>query len=71
MFALAEAARGDIDGARARLDWLAAHRTTLGALPEKVDGRGRPVSVAPLGWTAALVTLAQSAAEAPLPIPPP
>ncbi|HEU5156403.1 MAG TPA: glycoside hydrolase family 15 protein [Streptosporangiaceae bacterium] len=70
MFALAEAAAGDSAAAGRRLDWLAAHRTPLGVLPEKVDGRGRPASVAPLGWTAALVVLAQSAMETPLPTPP-
>jgi len=71
MFALADAAAGDAAAARTRLNWLAAHRTPLGVLPEKVDGRGRPVSVAPLGWTASLVTLTQSAADFPLPVPPP
>jgi hypothetical protein len=71
MFALADAAGGDPAAAAQRLRWLAAHRTPLGVLPEKVDGRGRPASVAPLGWTAALVLLALSAEEVPLPIPPP
>jgi GH15 family glucan-1,4-alpha-glucosidase len=71
LFALAAAAGGDPAGAAARLSWLAAHRTPLGVLAEKVDGRDRPVSVAPLGWTASLVILAQSAEDSPLPIPPP
>lgn len=70
MFALADAAAGDAAGAAARLRWLAGHRTSLGVLPEKVDGRGRPVSVAPLGWTASLVILALAAEETPLPVPP-
>ena len=70
MFALAAAAGGRTDEATARLAWLAAHRTTLGVLPEKVDQHGRPASVAPLGWTAALVLLTLQALDHPLPIPP-
>ncbi|WP_298748345.1 glycoside hydrolase family 15 [uncultured Serinicoccus sp.] len=46
------------------LDWLDAHRTAAGALPEKVLHDGDPAAVAPLGWTAALVLLA---ARAPAP----
>jgi GH15 family glucan-1,4-alpha-glucosidase len=70
MFALAAASAGRTADATARLDWLAAHRTSLGALPERVDRHGKPASVAPLGWTAALVLLAQTALDHPLPIPP-
>jgi GH15 family glucan-1,4-alpha-glucosidase len=70
MFALADAAAGNTAGAAERLAWLAAHRTPLGVIPEKVDERGRPASVAPLGWTASLVILAQAALETPLPTPP-
>lgn len=40
------------------LDWLDAHRTDLGALPEKVLDDGSPAAVAPLAWTAACVVLA-------------
>ncbi|WP_018653614.1 hypothetical protein [Actinomadura flavalba] len=69
LFALADAASGRSAAAVARLDWLARHRTTLGALPEKVDGNGDPAAVAPLGWTASLVVLALSALEEPLPVP--
>ncbi|RKS77718.1 hypothetical protein CLV35_1416 [Motilibacter peucedani] len=68
-FALAHAALGDRDGALAQLRWLDAHRTALGALPEKVDSTGRPVSVAPLAWTDATVLLALTALERPLPVP--
>jgi glucoamylase len=57
MFALTAAASGDVDGAAARLDWLAAHRTARGALPEKVLWDGSPSAVAPLAWTASLVLL--------------
>ncbi|MEP7024893.1 MAG: hypothetical protein ABJB47_14070, partial [Actinomycetota bacterium] len=50
-FALSAASSGDVVAARAWLSWLDAHRTSVGALPEQVDAAGRPVSVAPLGWT--------------------
>jgi len=39
------------------LAWLDDHRTAAGSFPEKVLWDGRPASVAPLGWTAALVLL--------------
>ncbi|MCD0453167.1 glycoside hydrolase family 15 [Actinocorallia sp. API 0066] len=70
LFALADAASGRTVQAAAWLDWLAAHRTSLGVLPEKVDADHRPASVAPLGWTASLVLLTLTAGEHPLPIPP-
>lgn len=70
LFALAFAASGERHRARHWLDWLSQHRTRVGALPERVDARGRPVSAAPLGWTAALVLLALTALEADLPVPP-
>ena len=57
LFALAAAATGDDPTARYWLDWLAAHRTASGALPEKVRYDGSPAAVAPLAWTAALVVL--------------
>ncbi|RAF76376.1 hypothetical protein DN546_31560, partial [Burkholderia multivorans] len=52
---------GESARAEAVLDWLAGHRTASGSLPEKVDGEGTPVSVAPLAWTAANVVLALDA----------
>ena len=52
------------------LTWLAAHTTRLGALPEKVDARGRPVSAAPLAWTDAAVLLTLAAQAHPLPVVP-
>ncbi|MGP9694293.1 hypothetical protein ACT3TZ_06695 [Brachybacterium sp. AOP25-B2-12] len=58
MFAQARAHLGDAHGAAALLTWLADHRTSDGSLPEKVLGTGEPASVAPLGWTAALVVVA-------------
>jgi hypothetical protein len=69
-FALAAASSGDRAGYRATLDWLLAHRTGLGAFPERVRrADGSPRSVAPLGWTHALVILAMRAASDPLPVP--
>jgi glucoamylase len=69
-FALYLAGTGDHARSAAILSWLAAHRTSLGALPEQVNARGRPVSVAPLAWTDAVVLLALIAQRRPLPIPP-
>jgi hypothetical protein len=69
LFALSAAAAGRTGEAFDRLDWLAAHRTSLGVLPEKVDKHGDPASVAPLGWTASLVLLTLSALESPPPMP--
>lgn len=70
LFALSAAAGGDEEEADRRLGWLAGHRTSLGVLPEKVDGAGEPKTVAPLGWTSAIVVLTLAASEEPLPIPP-
>ncbi|CAG7574602.1 hypothetical protein FB554_2788 [Barrientosiimonas humi] len=58
LFALAAAGAGEAARATALLDWVAAHRTAGGSLPEKVLQDGRPAAVAPLAWTAALVLLA-------------
>lgn len=55
--ALASAATGDRGAALRWLDWLDAHRTEAGSLPEKVLFDGRPAAVAPLAWTAALVVI--------------
>lgn len=57
LFALAAAASGETEMALAWISWLDAHRTSLGALPEKVSAQGEPGGVAPLAWTAALVVL--------------
>jgi glucoamylase len=70
LFALSASAAGDERGAEHWLGWLAAHRTTLGAFPEKVDADGEPKSAAPLGWTEAIVLLTLAAEEDPLPVPP-
>ncbi len=58
LYAVASAASGDRAGALRWLQWLADHRTSAGSFPEKVLADGRPASVAPLTWTAALVLLA-------------
>jgi hypothetical protein len=69
-FALAAAGLGDRGAYRATMGWLLAHRTALGAFPERVARTdGRPRSVAPLGWTHALVLLAMVEAAGPLPVP--
>ena len=39
------------------MDWLNAHRTAWGSLPEKVLATGAPAGPAPLAWSAALVIL--------------
>ncbi|WP_158609663.1 glycoside hydrolase family 15 [Cellulomonas triticagri] len=63
LYALTAAANGRTDDARARLDWLGAHRTAMGALPEKVLADGSPAAVAPLAWSAACVVLAVDALD--------
>jgi glucoamylase len=68
-FALYDAASGDEAGARHWLGWLAAHRTSSGALPEQVNAAGQPASVAPLAWTDAITLLAMTAERQPLPMP--
>lgn len=57
LVALSAAASGRTGEATRWLDWLAAHRTAYGSLPEKVTRTGRPGGPAPLLWTAALVLL--------------
>jgi hypothetical protein len=68
-FALYDADSADHAGADRWLDWLAAHRTGYGSLPEQVNARGQPASVAPLAWTDAAVLLALAAQRHPLPMP--
>ncbi|MDT0165252.1 glycoside hydrolase family 15 [Actinotalea sp. AC32] len=57
VWALTAAASGDTEQAEHWLDWLDAHRTDLGSLPEKVLWDGSPSAVAPLAWTASTVLL--------------
>lgn len=70
LFALAAAGAGDEAAFQRWFRWLAAHRTELGALPEKVTDAGAPASVAPLGWTCAIVVLALAARDGLVPAPP-
>jgi glucoamylase len=70
LFALSASASGDEQTADRWLGWLAAHRTSLGAFPERVDGDGQPRSAAPLGWTEAIVVLSLAAEQESLPVPP-
>ena len=72
-FALFDASTGQHDRAAALLDWLAAHRTNLGSLPEQVNSAGQPASTAPLSWTDAvtlLALLAQTRHVPTVPLPP-
>ena len=69
LFALSAAARGDDTTADALLTWLDRHRTSTGALPEKVNRDLQPAGEAPLSWTAALVVLAGTALQNALPTP--
>lgn len=69
-FALAAAASGRHGEATETLAWLIAHRTTLGALPEKVRPDGAPAAVAPLAFTAAAVLLTLVALDRGLPVVP-
>jgi GH15 family glucan-1,4-alpha-glucosidase len=57
LFAWTAASIGDRSSAQQRLNWLSAHRTRYGALPEKVLSDGRPAGPAPLTWTDALTLL--------------
>jgi glucoamylase len=70
MFALFDAGTGQQAAAEKALSWLAAHRTSLGELPEQVAPAGEPVSVAPLAWTDAIVLLTLLAQSGQLPAVP-
>lgn len=65
------AARTGARAAAAGLDWLDRHRTPSGAVPEKVAADGSPSSVAPLGWSSALVLLTLVAVSTAPVVPPP
>lgn len=54
MFAQGYARLGERERALEILEWLAAHRTSAGAISEKILADGRPAAVAPLSWPAAL-----------------
>jgi GH15 family glucan-1,4-alpha-glucosidase len=59
LVAYTAAASGRVDAAEQWLEWLGAHVTPWGSLPEKVLPDGRPAGPAPLAWTAALVVLTE------------
>jgi GH15 family glucan-1,4-alpha-glucosidase len=61
--AYAAASCGRVEQAHAWLNWLNAHRTSWGSIPEKVLADGTPAGPAPLGWSAASVVLAVDALE--------
>ncbi len=63
LFALAHAHSGNVPAAERLLDWVGAHRTAAGSVPEKVLYDGSPAAVAPLGWTASLVVLTAAALQ--------
>ncbi|MCR6491596.1 glycoside hydrolase family 15 [Cellulomonas sp. P24] len=65
LVALTAASDGRPDVAARWLDWLDAHRTAWGSLPEKVNADGTPGGPAPLAWTAASVVLAVATLDAP------
>lgn len=58
LYAVVAAATGEHGLASELLDWLDAHRTRLGSLPEKVTSEGRPAAVAPISTVAAAVLIA-------------
>ena len=66
-FALFDAETGQHGQAAALLDWLDAHRTKLGSLPEQVNSVGQPACTAPLAWTDAVTLLALLGQAGPLP----
>ncbi|ADU48919.1 glycoside hydrolase family 15 [Intrasporangium calvum] len=60
LVAYTAAVSGDRTLATRWRDWLAAHATSWGSLPEKVLPDGRPAGPAPLAWTAALFVLIEA-----------
>jgi hypothetical protein len=58
LYAWVAADTGDRADAERWLSWIDAHRTSSGAIPEKVLADGAPAAVAPLSWSAACVLLA-------------
>jgi len=63
LYALTAATNGHPHRATGYLDWVMAHRTGSGAIPEKVLANGAPAAVAPLTWSSANVVLAVAALE--------
>ncbi|MBW5486155.1 hypothetical protein [Streptomyces bambusae] len=70
-FALAWAHLDEPAKADRVLGWVLSKRNGLGEVPETVNGAGNPSSVAPLGWTDALLVMTALARQGdPLPTPP-
>ncbi|PYG00222.1 hypothetical protein SAMN05216184_104163 [Georgenia satyanarayanai] len=69
-FALAWAADGQDAKAERVVEWMDAHRTPVGAYPEKVGPDGNPAAVSTLGWTASLTVLTLEALEGSVATPP-
>ena len=65
LVAYTAAASGRREVAEQWMDWLDAHRTAWGSLPEKVLATGAPAGPAPLAWTASLVILTAAELESP------
>lgn len=63
MFAQAYARLGERERALELLEWLATHRTSAGAISEKILADGSPAAVAPLSWPAALALSTLEALE--------
>jgi GH15 family glucan-1,4-alpha-glucosidase len=63
LVAYTAAMSGQPDVAARWMDWLGAHRTSWGSVPEKVLADGAPAGPAPLAWTAALVVLTAAQLE--------
>lgn len=56
-FAVVEACQADRSATVQRLAWLDRHRTSMGALPEKVRSDGTPAGPAPLAWASSAVLI--------------
>ncbi|MGP7960168.1 glycoside hydrolase family 15 [Sanguibacter sp. A247] len=63
LYALTAASLGDRTTAEHWLGWIDKHRTSSGAIPEKVLADGSPAAVAPLAWSSANVLLALTALQ--------
>lgn len=63
MVAYTAATSGRREVAEHWMDWLNAHRTAWGSVPEKVLANGAPAGPAPLAWTASLVILTAAQLE--------
>jgi hypothetical protein len=65
LVAYTAATSGHTELAEHWMDWLSAHRTGWGSIPEKVLADGTPAGPAPLAWSASLVILTAAGLESP------